>query len=364
MAETQQLNHSLQRQVEQLQQQLNQQSIKPPHPPPPSQAQPIGGRQLQERESRKQIPIQSPLQLDHKPHPYRVREMMINWEDGGNAPLKMNNRAAVLDGNMAYFMKRSCEVYSYNLKWSKLTKYPYCDSSLAVINGQLTAIGGCERINDIDTYTNKLLSLPGYKELFPAMPTKRREATTVTSKEHLVVAGGTIGCSGADTLNTVEVMDTKSLVWSTVASLPHPYRLTSGTILHGNQLYMLGGLDVKDTTKSVLTCSLIELLHSSPLSSSIIWHRVADAPAYHSTCATVDGELLAVGGCGKEYKPLSALHKYNPKINCWDFISNMPTARYKSLVAVLPANEMMVIGGNIKHFTATDKVEVAHLSLF
>ena len=101
---------------------------------------------------------------------------------------------------MAYFMKRSCEVYSYNLlskKWSKLTTYPYCDSSLAVINGQLTAIGGCERINDIDTYTNKLLNLPGYKELFPAMPTKRREATTVTSKEHLIVAGGTIGCSGA-----------------------------------------------------------------------------------------------------------------------------------------------------------------------
>ena len=127
---------------------------------------------------------------------------------------------------------------------------------------------------------------------------------------------------------------------------------------------MLGGLDDKDTTKSVLTCSLIELLHSSPLSSSIIWHRVADTPAHHSTCATVDGELLAVGGCDKDYKPSSAIHKYNPNINCWDFISDMPTARYKSFVAVLPANEMMVIGGNIKHFTATDKVEVAHFSLF
>ena len=41
-AEIQQTNHSLQRQVEQLQQQLSQQSLKPPQPPPPSQAQVTG----------------------------------------------------------------------------------------------------------------------------------------------------------------------------------------------------------------------------------------------------------------------------------------------------------------------------------
>jgi predicted nucleic acid-binding Zn-ribbon protein len=61
-AETQQTNHSLQRQVEQLQQQLSQQSLKPPQPPPPSQAQ-VRGRQLQERESRKQLPVQPSLQI-------------------------------------------------------------------------------------------------------------------------------------------------------------------------------------------------------------------------------------------------------------------------------------------------------------
>jgi hypothetical protein len=364
-AEIQQTNDFLQKQVEQLQRQLSQQSLKAPQPPPPSQAQ-NSGRQLQERESRKQLPIQPSLRVDHKPHLHRVRKMTINWGEGGSAPLKMNSRAALMDGNVAYFMKRSCEVYSYNVsskKWSKLAKYLYCDSSLAVINGQLTAIGGCERINDMDTYTNKLLILPGYKEVFPPMPTKRRETTAVTSKKHLIVAGGAMGLSDADTVNIVEVMDINNLVWSTAASLPHPYRLASGTILCGDKLYLLGGLDDKDTTKSVLTCSLTELLQSSPQSSSI-WHRVADAPAYLSTCAAVDGELLAVGGCDTDYKPSSTIHKYNPTFNSWDLISNMPTARYKSIVAVLPTNEMMVIGGNIKQFTATNKVEVAHFSLF
>ena len=189
------------------------------------------------------------------------------------------------------------------------------------------------------------------------MPTKRRATTVVTSKEHLIVAGGIIGWSDANRLNTVEVMDTKSLVWSTVASLPHPYTGASGTIC-GDQLYMLGGSSDIGEMTSVLTCSLIELLQSSP--SSSIWHRVADAPAYSSTCAAVmiNGEPLAVGGCDEDRKPSSAIHKYNPITNSWDLISNMPTARYDYLVVVLSTKEMMVVGGTIKNFTNTDVVEI------
>jgi uncharacterized protein YwgA len=126
-AETQQTNHSLQRQVEQLQQQLSQQSLKPPQPPPPSQAQ-VRGRQLQERESRKQLPVQPSLQVDHKPHPHRVRKMTLNWRDGGNVPFEMLRGAAVVNGNVAYFMSWNGEVCSYTVsrkKWSGLPKYPY-----------------------------------------------------------------------------------------------------------------------------------------------------------------------------------------------------------------------------------------------
>ena len=88
------------------------------------------------------------------------------------------------------------------------------------------------------------------------MPTKRCTTTIVTSKEHLIVAGGRIGPFPSDCISTVEVMDTKTLVWSTVADLPHPYNYASGTIC-GDQLYVLGGWDDKGMkTKSVLTCSL------------------------------------------------------------------------------------------------------------
>ena len=363
-AEIQQTNHFLQRQVEQLQQQLSQQSLKPPQPPPPSQAQ-VRGRQLQERESRKQLPVQPSLQVDHKPHPHSVREISLKWRDGGKAPFKMYRGAAVVDGDVAYFMNWNGKVCSYNVssnKWSKLPKCPYQFSSLAVINGQLTTIGGCKNAYNKDTYTNKLLSPPVYKEVFPAMPTKRRGTTAVTSKEHLIVAGGVIGVLVFNRLNTVELMDTKSLVWLTVASLPRPYSRASGTIC-GDQLYMLGGADDNGRIKSVLTCSLTELLQSTS-SSSIIWHRVADTPAYCSTCAAVNGELLTVGGCDKDWKPSSAIHKYNPKTNSWDLINNMPTARWISLVAVLPTNEMMVVGGSNKELDhGINTIEIVNFTL-
>ena len=345
-AEIQQTNHSLQRQVEQLQQQLSQQSLKPPQPPPPSQAQ-VRGRQLQERESLKQLPVQPSLQVDHKPHPLKIGgEITFNWRDGGKVPLMMSRGAAVEDENVVYFVTWDsnilCSYDSSSKRWRGLSRCPYQYCNLAIVNGQLTAVGG------MDSHLrciNKLLSLQtGRKEVFPPMPTKQRSTTAVTSKEHLVVAGGATGPLQSDIISIVEVMDTKTLVWSTVASLPHPYFRASGTIC-GDQLYMLGGWDDKGMkTKSVLTCSLTELLQSSSSSSSI-WHRVADAPANYSTCAAVNGELLAVGGCDKHLDLIAAIHKYNPTINSWDLISNMPTARYWSLVAVLPTNEMMVVGG-------------------
>ena len=318
-AEIQQTNHSLQRQVEQLQQQLSQ-----------------------------QIPSISAS----KPHPPQERKLTLTWRDGDKVPFKMARGAALVDWNVAYFMNESGEVCSYNSttkKWSELPKYPYDGSSLAVINGHLTGIGGYEAVIWRRTYTNKLLSRHegffhrSWSNVFPPMPTKRRGSTAITSKEHLIVAGGDTGPLLAETLNTVEVMDTKTLVWSTVASLPHPYNWASSTIC-GDHLYILGGVDDTGKTKSVSTCSLTELLQSSS-SSSTVWHRVADAPAYHSTCAAVNGELLAAGGCDINWKAISAVHKYNPTTNSWDLINNMTTARYRSLVAVLPTNEAMTVGG-------------------
>ena len=290
---------------------------------------------------------------------------IVRWRDGGKAPFNVVRGAAAVDGNLAYFMDwdgKTCSYDSTSKKWNEFPKYPYNSGFLAVINGQLTAIGGCRNYIEKSTYTNKLLSLhvrDGWTSVFPPMPTKRRFTVAVAIKEHLIVAGGYSGPAISDTITTVEVMDTRALVWSTVASLPHPYAGAS-SIICGDHLYLLGGIEYNNKTRSVLTCSLTELLQSS--SSSSVWHRVADSPAYLSTCAAVNGELLAVGGCDEKYKATTAVHKYTPTTNSWHLISKMPTARSRCLVAVLPTSELMVVGGRKDGFNNVDNIEIAPLA--
>ena len=352
-AEIQQTNHSLQREVEQLQQQLSQQTglnTKPSQPPSPValEAQ-VSGRELQQHHPMKVKQSQPSPRQDQlqKPHPPERKVMLGKWKDGEKAPVEMERGAAVVDENVAYFMNRFGQTYSYNKRWSKLPRCPYRDSSLAVIRGLLTAIGGYGGLPQ-----NKLLSIVEKKwvEHFPPMPTKRWCTAAVTTRRHLIVAGG---YTGSNPLNTVEVMDIQTLVWSTAASLLLPYSYASAAIC-GDQLYILGGANKDGRKKSAFTCSLTSLLQSrgKALSRSV-WKSISDAPPYWSTCVAVDGELLAVGGelqaIGGEDKQdmtASAVYKYEATSDSWLHISNMPTGRSRCLVAVLPSNEMMVVGGS------------------
>ena len=331
-AEIQQTIHSLQRQVGQLQQQLSQQS----------------------RLNTK--PSQLPSTVAHEAQkPHRKGE----WKDGENAPMQMHRGAAVVEGNVAYFMDyRYGQMYSYYRRWIELPRCPYWISSLAVIGGFPTAIGGYSS----GELQNKLLSIviKKWAEYFPPMPTKRSHTAAVTTQHHLIVAGGK---DRSNRLNTVEVMDIQTLVWSTAASLPHPYSSALAAIC-GDQLYMLGGDDNDGRTKSVLTCSLTSLLRSRcDTSSHSVWNSISDAPAYWSTCVAVDGKLLAVGGQDEQHKATSAVYKYDPTADSWMLISNMPTARYNPLVAVLPTNALMVVGGLTTELSSTNKVEIANIIL-
>ena len=359
----QQTNHSLQRQVEQLQQRLSQQTrstTKSTQPPPPValEAQ-VRRRQLQQNQVKWSQP--PPVQISHT----STKKLMITeWKDGRRAPIEMSRGACVVDVDVAYFMNddgETCLFNSSTRKWSQLPTCPCIFSSLAVIRGLLTAIGGLSQ-SRVDQ--NKLLSIVDdrnkkWVEHFAPMPTKRRLTASVTTKQHLIVAGGMRGLSR---LNTVEVLDIETLVWSTAVSLPRTYSRASATIC-GDHLYMLGGYDDSGETKSLLTCSLTELLRScGKTSSESVWSRITDAPVVGATCASVGGELVAVGGEDTAVsKNTSAVYKYNMISKSWDVITNMPTARYFCLVAVLPTNEMIVVGGLIG-YTSSNIVEIAKIN--
>ena len=329
----------------------------------------LAAKDEQIRELQQQIYDQPTAKLQVRGQSARKGTLCLQWRKCGRAPGTMSKPSCVVDGNMAFFNDyTSKDVYSYDSEkqiWSSLPQSPHSYCSLAVVSGLLTAIGGGSGKHA----TNQLFSLTGegkWVERFLPMPTKRYGTAAGCSGKSLVVAGG----SGGDhkLLHTVEVMDSETLQWSTASSLPFLLRYASATICQ-DRVYLLGYY-MRNEPRSVLACSIADLLQScrsqslgARLETLTLWHQVADLPLCASSCASLCGQLLAVGGSNDSFKNYTtAIHQYNPATNSWEVISHMPTARYDTLVAVLPGNKLMVVGGyKCKSGTwiGTDIVEIA-----
>ena len=218
-----------------------------------------------------------------------------------------------------------------------------------------------------------------WTEKFPPMPTKREFVTAECTKTALIVAGGCGENYGE--LTTVEVLNIENHQWSTAVDLPESLQYHSATIC-GDQLYMLGGARGHSLTKSVYTCSVSALLQTCAQRSSLeertsalslsnsssrgtgVWSKLADLPVTGSTCVTFCGQLLAVGGADSARKPTTTVYMYNPSTNSWNVISHMTTARIRPFAAVLPDNQLMVVGGAIDKKavpTRSDSVEFGSL---
>ena len=296
----------------------------------------------------------------------------MRWRNGKNSPEGMTRGAAVVHANRAYFRPGgSREVYSYqNIhgkeQWSRLPDNPKDRFGLAVIDGLLTSVGG-------KGFTNTLLSLTGegerkpWSQIFPPMPTPRWNVACVTTEQALVVAGG-YGAGGY--LDTVEVMNTDTKVWTKVASLPEKCNLLTATVF-GDRLYLAGGV-TDYRSKSVSTCSLPNLLPPDTLGSRLqrqtlspsqnVWKKVSSLPVIESTLVSFGGHLLAVGGRDDSGNPTSHVYSYNSTTDSWTLATRMKKKKSRCLAVTLPDDQLIVVGGNTSKvdysYTPTQSIEI------
>ena len=250
-------------------------------------------------------------------------------------------------GNIAYF-STGHNVYSFELpdKWTKFKQCPHKSFGLAVINEQLTAIGG---INKPRHTTNILLSLKHgqsrseWEQFLPPMPTARVHSASIATPTHLVVVGST--SLFGDSLSTVEVMDIETLQWSTASGLPQVIDYPKMTLCD-EHLYL-------SDDKTLFSCSMEGLLQSSkePVftdssNGGSVWTRLANIPVRNtSSLVTLRGRVLAITSENCNGRLTGAIHCYNKATNSWSIIGEMPTPRYDVLTAVLPTNKLVVVGG-------------------
>jgi hypothetical protein len=260
---------------------------------------------------------------------------------------------AVVHGSTAHF-SIDHNAYSYTVsgnKWTKLPEHQYGWPALAVVIDTLTTVGGEDRQG---AATDALLSLSGssWEEVLPRMPTKRVYPAAATTPTHLVVAGGdTVGSS----LATVEVLNTETLQWSTASSLPETSRCPQITTC-GGCLYLSG------TDNNAFSCSVKDLLKSTSSSDNgSVWTRLATIPTPHgSSLATLRGHVLAIGGADEGWgsNPTGTIHCYDVATNSWSVIGEMPTPRSKALTAVLPSDQLVVVGGESSSLNSCPVTEI------
>ena len=208
--------------------------------------------------------------------------------------------------------------------------------------------------------TNTLLSLTGegerkqWSQIFPPMPTPRDTPASVTTEQALVVAGG-VG-TGGNFVDTVEVMNTDTNVWTKVALLPDKCHLLTASIF-GGKLYLAGGnTGILRPSKSVFTCSLPDLLPPNTLGSGTqrqtrspnqnVWKKVSSLPVTQSTLVSFGGHLLAVGGRNDSDNPTSHVYRYDSHTDSWTVASRINNKRSLCLAVTLPGDQLVVVGGN------------------
>ena len=342
-----------------------------------------------------QLPIQtirtSTIQLrpdaGNSANPTKAGVLMLqNWRECKKSPCPMARATdnAAVGCRTVYFRLSGCrQVYAYtttNRSWIQLPDCPFEYCSLTCVSNLVTTVGGFR-----NGCTDQLFSLTGegsgrkWTREFPSMPTKRSHTAAHCNQVVLVVAGGRT--EGQAVLRTVEVMDVDTYHWSVAADLPTPLHLSLTTVC-GDKLYISGGRDEnRHPSRSVFTCSLSAFLQTcqpmpagSPSAPSQrptvteqpgLWNRIADLPVTESTCVSIGGELLAIGGMDSDGKPTAMILVHNQTANAWEIVGEMSTARSWCFAAVLPEGKLMVVGGCTrsgifyKSLAVTDKVEIA-----
>ena len=265
------------------------------------------------------------------------------------APCRMLRGSATTDGQFAYFTPAgSTSLYQYEYsteKWSDLPPCPYSDSGLAIINSELTTVGG----RDGRSRTNKLFTLRQRKwvKKYPPMNIARDRPAVVSTSDgdYLIYIGGHVGVGWTA---TVELFQVKNIRWHKLTDLPQPLPFLSATIC-GDQLNVIG------SDGNGYSCSLQALPSSDrPITSplTLSWKPLPRLPVTCSTAATLCGQLVIIGGLQGQ-SPVNSIHQL--VAGEWVRIGSMASDRLYCLVAS-PSPDRIIIVGSL-YGVGVDSVE-------
>ena len=271
----------------------------------------------------------------------------VSIKRGKDSPVTMCRGAAAAGDGKCYFMTlddvhsdTNIHVYdSVKDDWFAARQGLYKNASLAVIDGQITTIGGdvsfgkCS--NALHTLSNRRWT-EKYPPMIvdPALDINNSKScmSVVQSGNLVIVIGGTNSSTGSQ--KRVDILNTETSVWTDVHDVPYSVSRGSATIA-GDELYV-------ECNGHVYQCFLDELQDDSKPAGSV-WTTVPPTPSgsHHPTLGSLCGQAVSFGG--NDSRTISA---YDPDKQSWYDIGKMAIGRTRPLVAQLTPDTVVVAGGS------------------
>ena len=245
--------------------------------------------------------------------------------------------------------------------WSPLPPCPTHRHGLSELDNALVSVGGIKHNDPPDTPTNSVYKFqdPNWVISLPPMHTARFNLSVFSHKTHLIACGGITSWTSDEQYTcttTVEILNSETGQWSTLAPLPFTLRGMSTAISNG-RCYLIGGADREGLTRRACSAPLPLLVESAsqPSPTSAVWEVLPNCPLYGSTAAELEGCVLTLGGRTEAMVVSTDVYLYSRNSKSWRKTTavNLPTASYLATSATLAGDSIVVVGGREKPSTGS-----------
>lgn len=255
-------------------------------------------------------------------------------------------------------------------------------SAVRLLNGKVLIAGGGSTPNNADLYDPATGAWNATGNL--NIGRYDSTATLLPNGKVLIAGGATVGSNGnATVLNTAELYDPATGVWSVTGNLNSPRLFQSATLLPNGKVLVAGGesnLTVSNVVRSAElydpasgtwsltgnlnaarqthTATLLQngkvLVSSGFVGNSVVvvaelynpligtWSVTGSSGKTRETATLLpDGKVLATGSDGGEI----STEIYNPATGTWNADANLTTKRNNHTVTLLPNGKVLTAGG-------------------
>jgi len=160
--------------------------------------------------------------------------------------------------------------------------------------------------------------------------------STLLSNGNVLVTGG---FNGVAMINSSEIYDPESNLWSAAASLVSSRYLHTATLLSDGKVLVVGGANLSPTPLSSVE------LYSPALNKWTSVPSLAAGRNGHSATLLASGKVLVAGGKDMNGQAIAAVEIFDPVSMAWSSATSLNSARYQHTATLLTSGQVLVAGG-------------------